>query len=191
MKELSILSEEVGVSERTLRRAINNQTLRASRPSPRKLKISLSEKQFISRNWGLISSLQSALRTEHNVRFALLFGSVARGEATAGSDIDLLVEMRDGTLERQLELEIKLEDRLGKSVEVVLVNDARRNPVLMAQAVADGRLLLDRDGRWAQIQEFTDADAKDAEILRVKRTREALDGIDSLLAARNGGSQKS
>ncbi len=41
--------------------------------------MSLSEREYVRRSWRLLSTLRAALRTEQNVRFALLFGSVARG----------------------------------------------------------------------------------------------------------------
>jgi AraC-like DNA-binding protein len=72
MTELKTLAEEVGVNERTLRRAVNEGTLQARRPTPRRLQISAAERQYIRRSWPLLADLRQALRTEHNVRLALL-----------------------------------------------------------------------------------------------------------------------
>ena len=53
----------------------------------------------------------------HNVR---VFGSVARGEATENSDLDLLVEFEpDRTLLDHSHLVLDLEDALGCKVDVV------------------------------------------------------------------------
>lgn len=53
----------------------------------------------------------------HNVR---VFGSVARGEARADSDIDFLVELEPGrSLLDQVALWQDLEDLLGRRVDVV------------------------------------------------------------------------
>lgn len=62
--------------------------------------------------------LQTATRYgAYNVR---LFGSVARGEADAKSDIDLLVDMEAGRSLLDLSgLLIELEDLLGCNVDVV------------------------------------------------------------------------
>ena len=61
----------------------------------------------------LLSRLRSALRTERNVRFALLFGSAATGADTPASDVDVLVDLRDPSLERLADLGAKLEAALG------------------------------------------------------------------------------
>jgi len=53
----------------------------------------------------------------HNVR---VFGSVARGEAGAESDIDLLVDLEAGrSLLEHAALLVALEDLLGRKVDVV------------------------------------------------------------------------
>lgn len=52
----------------------------------------------------------------HNIR---IFGSVARGEETEGSDIDLLVEMdEDASLLDLSLLKNDLEDMLGKTIDI-------------------------------------------------------------------------
>ncbi len=49
-----------------------------------------------------------------------IFGSVARGEATADSDVDILVEIpRPYGLFKFLEIKNNLEDALNKSVDLV------------------------------------------------------------------------
>lgn len=55
------------------------------------------------------------------VRRLALFGSLRRGEAGAGSDVDLLVEFhpKEKTFDRFQQLADLLEDLLGRSVELV------------------------------------------------------------------------
>ncbi|HEX6601282.1 MAG TPA: nucleotidyltransferase domain-containing protein [Solirubrobacterales bacterium] len=148
MNELGLLAEQVGASERTLRRAVNEGTLRGTRLSARRLRLSSAEKDYVLRRWGLLAQLRLALRTEPNVRFAVLFGSAARGEDREGSDVDLLVEMIDPSLVRIADLELKLEGLLGKRVDVVAMEDAQSNPQLLAEAAREGRVIVDRDERW-------------------------------------------
>lgn len=180
MTELGALAEQVGVSERTLRRAFNEGTLRAKRPTPRKLTLGSDEKQYLRRSWSLLAALREALRTEQNVRFALLFGSAARGDDEEGSDVDLIVEMRDPSPVRVVDLELKLEGLLGRPVDVLTLEEAGANPVLLAEAVEDGRTLVDREGRWAQLSSEARAiDSRARRHLR-NRSRHALAGIDSL-----------
>lgn len=178
MTELELLANQIGVNERTLRRAFNEGTLRAERPTPRKLKLEAAEKQYLRRSWKLLAALREALRTEQNVRFAFLFGSAARGDDSEGSDVDLIVEMRDSSLVRIVDLELKLEELLERRVDVLTLEDAGANPVLLAEAVAEGRTIVDREERWAQLgSEAETMDRRARRHLR-KRSRRALTAID-------------
>jgi len=57
---------------------------------------------------------------QHGVRNLRVFGSVARGEAGEGSDLDLLVEMEPGrTLLDLVAIKQDLEELLGCKVNVV------------------------------------------------------------------------
>lgn len=56
----------------------------------------------------------------YGVKKAAVFGSVMRGEATTGSDIDILVEIRnDMSLLDFAGLKIEIEEALGKDVDLV------------------------------------------------------------------------
>jgi hypothetical protein len=182
MSELASLAERLNVSERTLRRAVDRGVLRARRPSPRRLEISLAEKRYACHAWPLLASLRAALRTEGNVRFALLFGSAARGEDTPRSDIDLLVEMRDDGLERIAGLSVKLEGLTGRRVDVVPVRSAETIPAVLADALADGRVLVDRDGLWPELQSQQHSLQRRAQRTERRRRKAALAGIDRMLA---------
>lgn len=76
-----------------------------------------------------------------------LFGSTARGAATASSDVDVAA-LFDRTPAHRLNgakfaLEGALERSLGHAVDLTVLNDA---PVdLRTRVLRDGRLLLDRD----------------------------------------------
>lgn len=60
------------------------------------------------------------LAARHGARNVRVFGSVARGEATVDSDIDLLVELEPGrTLFDLGRLIMDLGDMLGRKVDVV------------------------------------------------------------------------
>lgn len=183
MTELELLASQIGANERTLRRALNQGTLRGERPTPRKLKLDPAEKRYLRRSWGLLSMLREALRTEQNVRFALLFGSAARGDDTAASDIDLLVELRDSSLIRIIDLGEKLEALLGRPVDVLTLDDAGENPQLLAQALGEGRVLVDREGRWPPLRSEAGKLQRRARESARESRRRALDGIDQMLAS--------
>jgi predicted nucleotidyltransferase len=182
MTELAILAREVGVHERTLRRAVAEGSLRAARPSPRTLDMSLSEREYVRRSWKLLSALRAALRTEHNVRFALLFGSVARGTSAPRSDVDVLVTLRDGRLERVVELSAKLTDATGRRVDVVRLEDAESEPSFLADVIADGRVLVDREGLWPRLRSRERGLRRTGRSSQAERTGAALAGLDRVLA---------
>jgi predicted nucleotidyltransferase len=184
MTEFALLSEEVGVSERTLRRAVSQGALRATRPTPRTLDLPLAERRYIRRSWPTLALLRAALRTEQNVRLAVLFGSAARGTDAAGSDIDVLVDLRDPSLERVVDLSSKLAGIVGRRVDLVRREDAETEPSLLLEIVQDGRVLVDRDGSWPGLRDREARLRRGARHQRERRTRAALEGIDRLLGAR-------
>ena len=81
------------------------------------------------------------------VAAAYVFGSVARGTASATSDVDLgllLTQAPASTLEGRLfDYEADLERRLGLPVQIVILNDAP--PDVAHRVLRDGVVLLDRD----------------------------------------------
>jgi predicted nucleotidyltransferase len=183
MTGLDLLAEEVGVNERTLRRAASRGTLRGRRPTPRKLELSLDEREYVRRSWKLLATLRAALRTEHNVRFALLFGSAATGMDTPGSDVDVLVEMRDASFERVVDLGTKLTRLAGRPVDVVALDHAEADPAFLAQAVADGRVLIDREELWPRLHSRETGLRRRGSRHDAQRVQTALAGIDRLLAS--------
>jgi predicted nucleotidyltransferase len=67
-----------------------------------------------------LGGLERRLREDFGVTALYVFGSVARGEAVAGSDVDLLVEFQGpSTFARFMDLKFLLEDTLGARVDLV------------------------------------------------------------------------
>ncbi len=182
MTELKHLAGELGVHERTLRRAVEQGTLRGKRLSPRTLELSLAERRYTRRAWPLLSALRGALRTEQNVRFALLFGSAATGADMPSSDVDVLVELRDDSLERIVDLETKLTADVGCQIDLVRLSDAERDPAFLAAALADGRVLVDREQLWSRLREREASIRRHGREQERLRTRDALSGIDRVIA---------
>jgi uncharacterized protein len=76
-----------------------------------------------------VAILSKLLAPETDVGFAYLFGSLAKGRPRAASDVDVAVHLGAGEspsarLDRGLELEARLEEALGRTVQVVVLNDA-------------------------------------------------------------------
>ena len=85
----------------------------------------------------LDTALLAAIAQRWKLKRLSVFGSVARGEATAGSDLDLLLDFTDDD-ERSLldlaRLKVELEDALHRRVDLVereaIVNPYRRRSIL-------------------------------------------------------------
>lgn len=182
MTEFALLAAQVGVNERTLRRALNQGTVRADRPTARSLDLSLAERRYIRRSWPMLSALRSGLRTEPNVRFALLFGSVARGTDAPASDVDLLVRLRDPALDHLVGLSARLSAAVGRRVDVMRLEDAEADRSLLADVIAEGRVLVDRDELWPQLLNRQPDLRRRARRDDAVRTRAALDGVERLVA---------
>jgi predicted nucleotidyltransferase len=148
---LAELASEVNTTDRTLRRAVRQGLLRAHRLSPRTLDLPLAERAYLRRTWPFLAAVREALRTEPSVSLAVLFGSRARGDEHASSDIDLLVQLRGGTNARQLAS--RLSGRLGHPVQLVLLEDAERTPLLLSEVLNEGRVLVDRDETWPSLMD--------------------------------------
>jgi predicted nucleotidyltransferase len=183
MTALATLAEEVGVSERTLRRAVAEGTLRGIRRSPRTLDLPLTERQYIRRSWSTLARLRKALRTEQNLRFALLFGSTAAGTDTNASDIDVLVDLRDGSLDRVADLNTKLSAVAGRPVDIVRLEDAEAEPSFLVDVLGYGRVLVDREELWLRLRRRRGELDRRGRVQDAQRTRAALAGIDRLLGA--------
>lgn len=68
-----------------------------------------------------LRALLPDLRTRYGVTSLSLFGSVARGDQSATSDVDILVDYADTpSLFAHIELEAHLSDALGAKVDLVM-----------------------------------------------------------------------
>jgi predicted nucleotidyltransferase len=140
------------VPERTLRRAAAEGMVHGRRVSERRYETTLREEMYLREHWPLLRMLRTALRTEPNVRLAVLFGSVATGRESERSDLDLLVVLGDQTAHAVAALAQRLSDRVNREVQLVRLQEAERSPALMADALAQGRVLVDRDDTWRALK---------------------------------------
>jgi predicted nucleotidyltransferase len=149
MGVLQELAIDLDVEERTLRRAASQGTLRATRIGPRRLRLGAGEREYLAAHWPLISGLRRALRNQHGVRLAALYGSLARGDEDAGSDIDLLISLADDRPSAGLELAVRLRRVAGRPVDVARLERVEAEaPLLLDRVLDEGRVLVDRDGQW-------------------------------------------
>lgn len=156
MAQLTQLARRLGTSQRTLRRAADLGLLRATRVSERRVDVPDAEQRYLRARWPLLSGLRGALRTEPNVRLAVLFGSTARGDDHATSDVDILVDLRDPSRSGMFDLQARLGDAVTRDIDLVRLHDAQQQSWLLAEILQDGRVLIDRDGAWPALS--ADAD---------------------------------
>jgi uncharacterized protein len=144
---------ELPCSERTLRRYINSGLLRGRRVVRGKLELSQQEAAYLRGHWVLLSRMMELLRTEREVRLAVLFGSTATGEDTPISDVDLLIVHRNpDDWSAHAGLTRRLRRALGKPVDTVQLEQAESQPSLLADVLREGRVLIDRDDLWGELQ---------------------------------------
>jgi predicted nucleotidyltransferase len=67
-----------------------------------------------------IQELRPELKKRFSVRSIGLFGSMATGFSNEQSDVDILVELEEPTFDHYMELKFKLEEVLGRDVDLVL-----------------------------------------------------------------------
>lgn len=73
---------------------------------------------------GLLSANAQELHAL-GAKWLALFGSFARDEARADSDVDLLVDLDLHTFDRYMDLKLRLEDLLARRVDLVLVESLK------------------------------------------------------------------
>ncbi len=152
MESLRRVAAELGIPERTLRRAAAEGLVRGERVSPRRFQVGLREEAYLRIHWPLLRALRGALRTEPNVRLTVLFGSTATGSDDEHSDVDLLVVLNDGNVGGLAELASRLSGRTDREVQIVRLADAEGSPALMLDVIEQGRVLVDRDDLWSGLQ---------------------------------------
>ena len=81
---------------------------------------------------GFLKEQKQDLEARFSVRRIGLFGSVLHGLDREESDVDILIEMDHPTFDRYMDLKFFLEDRLGRSVDLVLADSlkSRLKPII-------------------------------------------------------------
>jgi len=92
-------------------------------------------------NFEIYTSQIASLAIKHNLDFVVLFGSRARGNTHAKSDIDIAVISRVKIDKTQISIEL---DNIFKREDTEVINLASVNPTLMYVVVKDGKLLYEK-----------------------------------------------
>jgi|SRR5215813_6358986 len=94
----------------------------------------------------MLEAIRRVLETDDGVLYALAFGSTARGDRHAASDVDLAIALRPGTARDAQALGAlasRLESAGGRPVDLVLLDEAPPN--VAYRIFRDGRVLVERD----------------------------------------------
>lgn len=184
MGPIQRLAADLGVEERTLRRAAAQGTIRCRRSGPRKLRLAPGEREYLRDHWSILSDLRRALRTERRVRLAVLYGSFARGDEDEGSDLDLLVSFVDGRPSLATDLATNLERDIGRRTDVARLSRVEPNaPLLLDRVLDEGRVLVDRDRLWLPLRARRRAIRARAQRSHRRQMAEAAQAIESLVVA--------
>jgi len=179
------MADTARCSERTLRRYVSDGLLRG-RFVNGEVELSAQEAHYFHSHHTLLLSLRKALRTERDVRLAVLFGSVALGDDGVDSDVDLLAVCRQDDPVGVARLALRLGRAVRKPVHVIQLKDAEQAPSLLADAVTEGRVLVDRDGLWGTLASREAellATAEREEVRSLARAHKAADEARARLGA--------
>jgi predicted nucleotidyltransferase len=109
----------------------------------------VEESEYLRDHWRLLSRLRWALRTERDVRLAVLYGSLARGDEDDGSDLDLLVDLFDAGSMAAVQLASRLGEVVERDIDVARLDRIEESaPLLLARVLEEGRVIVDRDQLW-------------------------------------------
>jgi uncharacterized protein len=181
--ELAELADELRVDARTLRRVAADGTIRCERIGARRQRVSEDERRYAAEHWPLLSALRRALRTEPNVRLAAVYGSVARGDDTPDSDLDLLVSLGEDRADAAVKLAVRLERAVGREVDLARLNRIQDTAPLLLKAIDEGRVTLDRDSEWTGLKARRSEIARRAHHVHEARRQRARTSVRELLAA--------
>jgi hypothetical protein len=95
--------------------------------------------------------------------------------------VDLLVVLREDSLERLLDLQNRLERTLGRNVDVLTMEAASSNELLLMMGVEEGRVLVDRAGLWPKLTSEIEALRRRADRASRRDRRAAMQAIDDFL----------
>ena len=84
-----------------------------------------------------ISGIQRELAEKYTVKRIGVFGSFARGDEKAESDVDIVVELAEPTFDHYMDLKFRLEEVLQRPVDLVLEDSIKKRlkPIIEREVV--------------------------------------------------------
>jgi predicted nucleotidyltransferase len=147
------LAEELGTSDRTLRRLVESGVVRPRWRARGHHPLPPAEVDWLRNHWQLVSGLRQALRSEPSVRAAFLFGSVAKGTDTPTSDIDLVVDVKSDDQMDLRGLRRRLGRKIGRPIDLFVLSDLEAEPERLLPIMSHARPVVDRAGAWRRLSQ--------------------------------------
>ena len=134
-------ADKIGVSLRSYI-SYENEVEKAGTPKYRFLLAEMCEISRLDEEHGILSTEEireacSGIMKDYSVQYCYLFGSYAKGKATATSDIDLLISSGTTGL-RFYELTEKLREKLHKKIDLLDVRQLTGNEELLNEVLKNG-----------------------------------------------------
>ncbi len=134
-------AEKIGVSLRSYI-SYENEEGKVGTPKYRFLLAEMSEISRLDEEHGILSIEEirtacSEIMKDYAVQYCYLFGSYAKGKASAASDVDLLISSETTGL-RFFELMEKLRTRLHKKIDLLDMKQLTGNAELLNEVLKDG-----------------------------------------------------
>ena len=84
-----------------------------------------------------IANIRRELSEQFTVKRIGVFGSFARGDKRAGSDVDIIVELAEPTFDHYMDLKFRLEEVLQLPVDLVLADTVkpRLKPIIEREVI--------------------------------------------------------
>ena len=99
----------------------------------------------------LLDRLRERAASLPEVRLAVLFGSMARGQARKDSDVDLGLLLKPVSRRERLHVEAELARAAGREVDFINLDEAP--PLLRFEITRDGVVILEREeGLWTRFK---------------------------------------
>jgi predicted nucleotidyltransferase len=94
----------------------------------------------------------------HDVRWAGVFGSFSRSQQNPGSDVDLLIGIKEGASQHDFwylpaSVKEKLEEAMQRDVDMHYLEDGDPLSFVQATALVTGHTVYDKDTEWLLAQQ--------------------------------------
>jgi predicted nucleotidyltransferase len=176
------IATQLGTNKWALYRAVNRGAIRCFRPSPRSLEFPPGEIDYLREHWEILSTLIQAFSTEPNVKLAVLYGSLARGDENSDSDADVLIDFYKEDVTSISSIAMRLGNVLGRSVDIAQLSHIKTGfPLLLLQAIDDGRVMIDKDNMWKGLQTSRSTILRAAKKQQKREREEASKCLEQLM----------